>query len=257
MLDILEGYCFFRTFKYCRIDCQSSLEDREAQIHDFNRPDSDKFIFFLSTRAGGLGINLASADTVIIYDSDWNPQADLQAQDRAHRIGQKKMVNVYRLIYKDSIKEKIYQRAVKKLYLDAVVIQQGRLVEQNAKISQSELLSMVKFGAEEIFHSTDCTSITDEEIDSILVRGEKKAKEIDNQYKSVCQNNLLNFSLSEDSNLYEFEGLDYSQKQTKSIVINGISEKVDEETILNEFRTKKKRNEQTSNSEHMNYHHHH
>lgn len=66
-------------------------------------PDSNKFIFLLSTRAGGLGINLTSADTVIIYDSDWNPQMDLQAMDRAHRIGQKNMVNVYRLITQDTI----------------------------------------------------------------------------------------------------------------------------------------------------------
>lgn len=124
----------------------------------------------LSTRAGGLGINLATADTVVIYDSDWNPQADLQAQDRCHRIGQKKPVNVYRLITKDSIEEKIYQRAVKKLYLDAVVIQQGRLVEQEKKLSKTELLGMIKFGAEEIFKSSEAT-ITDEDLDLILTRG--------------------------------------------------------------------------------------
>jgi SWI/SNF-related matrix-associated actin-dependent regulator of chromatin subfamily A member 5 len=230
MLDILEDYCYFKQYQYCRIDGQTSGDVREASMDEFNKEGSEKFIFLLSTRAGGLGINLATADTVVIYDSDWNPQADLQAQDRCHRIGQKKPVNVYRLITKDSIEEKIYQRAVKKLYLDAVVIQQGRLVEQEKKMSKTELLGMIKFGAEEIFKSTEAT-ITDEDLDAILTRGEKKAQEIDKQYKESCQNNLLNFSLSEDANLYEFEGLDYSQKPTTSIIVDGIDEEVTEDSL--------------------------
>ena len=90
------------------------------------REDSDKFVFLLSTRAGGLGINLTSADTVIIYDSDWNPQMDLQAMDRAHRIGQKNMVNVYRLITEDTVEVKIIERQQIKLKWDNVVIQQAK-----------------------------------------------------------------------------------------------------------------------------------
>lgn len=160
---------------------------------------------------------------------------DLQAQDRAHRIGQKKPVNVYRLITKDSIEEKIYQRAVKKLYLDAVVIQQGRLAEQNTKLSRAELMQMVRFGAEEVFRSTEST-ITDEDIDLILQRGEVKSKEIDEQYKSTyAQNNLLNFSLSEDANLYEFEGMDYSQKPTTSLVVSELPDDATEETLHSEL----------------------
>ena len=98
MLDILEDYMLLRKYKYCRIDGSTSSIDREQSIDAFNAPDSEIFTFLLSTRAGGLGINLATADTVVLYDSDWNPQVDLQAQDRAHRIGQKKPVNVYRLV---------------------------------------------------------------------------------------------------------------------------------------------------------------
>ncbi len=86
MLDILEDYCIWRNFEYCRLDGQTSHEDRQASIDAYNSPDSTKFLFMLSTRAGGLGINLATADIVILYDSDWNPQVDLQATDRAHRI---------------------------------------------------------------------------------------------------------------------------------------------------------------------------
>nr|GMD85299.1 ISWI chromatin-remodeling complex ATPase CHR11 [Ipomoea batatas] len=86
----------YRGHLYCRIDGNTGGEDRDASIEAFNKPGSEKFAFLLSTRAGGLGINLATADIVILYDSDWNPQVDLQAQDRAHRIGQKKEVQVFR-----------------------------------------------------------------------------------------------------------------------------------------------------------------
>lgn len=84
MLDILEDYCFWKQYKYCRLDGNTSHEDRHRQITEFNAPGSDKFVFMLSTRAGGLGINLATADVVVLYDSDWNPQMDLQAMVRIH-----------------------------------------------------------------------------------------------------------------------------------------------------------------------------
>lgn len=103
VLDILEDFCNFRQYEYCRIDGSTDMVERDEQIEDFMREGSKKFVFLLSTRAGGLGINLTSADTVIIYDSDWNPQMDLQAMDRAHRIGQKNPVNVYRLITENTV----------------------------------------------------------------------------------------------------------------------------------------------------------
>lgn len=92
-------------------------------MESFNSPNSKDFCFLLSTRAGGLGINLATADTVIIFDSDWNPQNDLQAEARAHRIGQKNPVNIYRLITKNTIEEDILKRARKKIALEQVVIE--------------------------------------------------------------------------------------------------------------------------------------
>ena len=94
----MEDYCNWKGYKYCRLDGQTPHEDRIAQIDEFNREGSEKFIFLLTTRAGGLGINLATADTVVMYDNDWNPQVDLQAEDRAHRIGQKKQVVIFRFI---------------------------------------------------------------------------------------------------------------------------------------------------------------
>ncbi|NXC07479.1 SMCA1 protein, partial [Orthonyx spaldingii] len=124
LLDILEDYCMWRGYEYCRLDGQTPHEEREEAIDTFNAPNSSKFIFMLSTRAGGLGINLATADVVILYDSDWNPQVDLQAMDRAHRIGQKKPVRVFRLITDNTVEERIVERAEIKLRLDSIVIQQ-------------------------------------------------------------------------------------------------------------------------------------
>merc|ERR1719356_306810 len=121
----MEDYMHMRGFQYCRIDGSTSYEDREERIDSYNKLDSEKFCFLLSTRAGGLGINLQTADVVILYDSDWNPQQDIQAQDRAHRIGQTKTVFVYRLITEHSVEEKILDRCMKKLYLNAIAVRKG------------------------------------------------------------------------------------------------------------------------------------
>lgn len=121
MMDLMEEYLIFRQFKYLRLDGSSKLEDRRDMVMDW-QTRSDIFIFLLSTRAGGLGINLTAADTVIFYDHDWNPSNDAQAMDRAHRLGQTRQVTVYRLITKGTIDERIIQLArVKKDVQDIVV----------------------------------------------------------------------------------------------------------------------------------------
>ncbi|VAH02267.1 unnamed protein product [Triticum turgidum subsp. durum] len=185
LLDILEDYLMYRGYQYCRIDGNTGGDDRDASIEAFNKPGSEKFIFLLSTRAGGLGINLATADIVVLYDSDWNPQVDLQAQDRAHRIGQKKEVQVFRFCTEYTIEEKVIERAYKKLALDALVIQQGRLAEQKA-VNKDELLQMVRFGAEMVFSSKDST-ITDEDIDRIIARGEEATAQLDAKMKKFTE----------------------------------------------------------------------
>uniref|UniRef100_A0A2K5EMV7 Helicase C-terminal domain-containing protein n=1 Tax=Aotus nancymaae TaxID=37293 RepID=A0A2K5EMV7_AOTNA len=121
MLDILMDYCHLRNFNFSRLDGSMSYSERERNMHSFNM-DPEVFIFLVSTRAGGLGINLTAADTVIIYDSDWNPQSDLQAQDRCHRIGQTKPVVVYRLVTANTIDQKIVERAAAKRKLEKLII---------------------------------------------------------------------------------------------------------------------------------------
>ncbi|EAR99498.2 SNF2 family amine-terminal protein (macronuclear) [Tetrahymena thermophila SB210] len=216
VLDILEDYCNYRQFKYCRIDGNTDMTDRDNQISDFVKEDSTKYIFLLSTRAGGLGINLATADTVVLYDSDWNPQMDLQAMDRAHRIGQKNIVNVYRLISENTIEEKIIERQTIKLKWDQLIIQQGRLAQKNRVLSRDEIKDMIQFGASAIFKSKGGT-YTDEDIDILLQRGEQKTKDhnktIDEKFKKSNEQ-VGELSLS-SINIYDFLQKNHDNDKTK------------------------------------------
>ncbi|XP_069466693.1 lymphoid-specific helicase [Ambystoma mexicanum] len=137
MLDILLDFCYFRKYKFSRLDGSMSYAEREENMHKFST-DPEVFIFLVSTRAGGLGINLTAADTVIIYDSDWNPQCDLQAQDRCHRIGQTKPVVVYRFVTANTIDQRIVERAAHKRKLEKLVIHKNKFKGGQAGIQQSK-----------------------------------------------------------------------------------------------------------------------
>ncbi|RXN24780.1 lymphocyte-specific helicase-like isoform X1 [Labeo rohita] len=137
ILDILMDYCYLRGYEYSRLDGSMSYADRDENMKKFSS-DPEVFLFLLSTRAGGLGINLTAADTVIIFDSDWNPQADLQAQDRCHRIGQTKPVMVYRLITANTIDEKILERASAKRKLEKMVIHKNKFKGSKAELKQTK-----------------------------------------------------------------------------------------------------------------------
>ncbi|KAK9815465.1 hypothetical protein WJX72_004092 [[Myrmecia] bisecta] len=148
MLDLLESYLEEEKHRVCRIDGSVSWQDRQAAMKAFNT-DPDVFCFLLSTRAGGLGINLTAADTVIIYDSDWNPHQDMQAMDRCHRIGQHRPVMVFRLATAHSVEGKLLRRANSKLALERLVIKKGAFLptQQDASstsMSADELLELLK-----------------------------------------------------------------------------------------------------------------
>uniref|UniRef100_A0ACD5XKY0 Uncharacterized protein n=1 Tax=Avena sativa TaxID=4498 RepID=A0ACD5XKY0_AVESA len=141
MLDILEDYMNFRKFKYSRLDGSSAISDRRDMVRNFQNRN-DIFVFLLSTRAGGLGINLTAADTVIFYEIDWNPTQDQQAMDRTHRLGQTKEVTVYRLICKDTIEEKILQRAKQKNAVQELVMK-GKQVQDDHLMRQEDAVSLL------------------------------------------------------------------------------------------------------------------
>lgn len=122
MLDILEWALDVMGFSYTRLDGSTQVSDRQSLVDEFNN-DPNIFVFLLSTRAGGQGLNLTGADTVILHDLDFNPQMDRQAEDRCHRIGQSKPVTIYRLVTKDTVDESIYKIAQQKLVLDAAVLE--------------------------------------------------------------------------------------------------------------------------------------
>ncbi|KAH6757889.1 chromatin remodeling factor CHD3 [Perilla frutescens var. hirtella] len=160
MLDLLEDYCNYRKWLYERIDGKVAGADRQVRIDKFNAKNSSRFCFLLSTRAGGLGINLATADTVIIYDSDWNPHADLQAMARAHRLGQTNKVMIYRLVARGTIEERMMQMTKKKMVLEHLVV--GRLKAQN--INQEELDDIIRYGSKELFADDNDESVKSRQI---------------------------------------------------------------------------------------------
>ncbi|XP_028279978.1 lymphoid-specific helicase [Parambassis ranga] len=184
ILDILIDYCYLRGFEYSRLDGSMSYSDREENMTKFAN-DPEVFIFLLSTRAGGLGLNLTAADTVIIFDSDWNPQADLQAQDRCHRIGQTKPVVVYRLVTANTIDQKILERASAKRKLEQMVIHKNKFKGGKADLNQSrncidldELRELLKArGTEKEVKAGKGKVISDKDLEILLDRSDLLDKE--------------------------------------------------------------------------------
>ncbi|XP_043275129.1 ATP-dependent helicase brm-like isoform X2 [Venturia canescens] len=143
LMTIMEDYLSWRGFMYLRLDGTTKAEDRGDLLKKFNDPGSNYFLFLLSTRAGGLGLNLQAADTVIIFDSDWNPHQDLQAQDRAHRIGQKNEVRVLRLMTVNSVEERILAAARYKLNMDEKIIQAGMFDQKSTGSERHQFLQTI------------------------------------------------------------------------------------------------------------------
>lgn len=150
MLDLLEDYLDGEGYKYERIDGNITGSMRQESIDRFNAPGASQFVFLLSTRSGGLGINLATADTVIIYDSDWNPHNDIQAFSRAHRIGQQNKVMIYRFVTRNSVEERVTQVAKRKMMLTHLVVRPGMGGKQT-NFTKQELDDILRFGTEELF----------------------------------------------------------------------------------------------------------
>ncbi|KAF8210536.1 transcription regulator [Mycena galopus ATCC 62051] len=190
MLDILSDYMNLRGYIHQRLDGMVASEARKKSIAHFNAAGSPDFAFLLSTRAGGLGINLETADTVIIFDSDWNPQNDLQAMARAHRIGQKSHVSVYRFVSKDTMEEDVLERAKKKMVLEYAIINQMDTSQAHLSskatavakdphkpdnLSKDELTAVLKYGAQKMFDKDDTAQsqkLDEMDLDDILNRAE-------------------------------------------------------------------------------------
>lgn len=188
IMTIMEDFLNMQGYKYLRLDGSTKAEDRTELLKKFNSPESDIFIFLLSTRAGGLGLNLQTADTVVIFDSDWNPHQDLQAQDRAHRIGQTNEVRIFRLITIESVEEYILERAQHKLNLDGKIIQAGKFDHKSTNEERDALLRTIlereaeKNDVEEIYD--------DDELNEIIARDDSELelfRQLDEKYEKIQQ----------------------------------------------------------------------
>ena len=186
VLDILEDVLSFNGWSHRRLDGDTKMKDRQEFIDDYNKQDSEVFAFLISTKAGSLGINLATSDTVIFYDHDFNPHNDIQALCRSHRIGQKRHVLIYRLVCKNSVEEKMIDRQKEKMMLSHIVVEGGKNKQNSVQnFWKNELDEILKFGAEKLF----CTDgkqdeeivYSDADIKKILDR--EAAEKIYNQTK--------------------------------------------------------------------------
>uniref|UniRef100_A0A3Q2XYW2 Chromodomain helicase DNA binding protein 1-like n=1 Tax=Hippocampus comes TaxID=109280 RepID=A0A3Q2XYW2_HIPCM len=209
MLDILQDYMEYRGFSYERLDGSVRGEERNLAVKNFS--STDIFVFLLSTKAGGVGMNLTAADTVIFMDSDFNPQNDLQAAARCHRIGQHRPVKVIRLLARDTVEEIMYSRAVSKLELTNAVIEEGRfslLERAQSAAAGLHLGEILKFGVDKLLSSGE-SSIQDVKVEKIL-GASRDGCWTDDQDEAGEEPSSLRED-DDDDHMYCFEGKDYSK----------------------------------------------
>ncbi|ERE92060.1 chromodomain-helicase-DNA-binding protein 1 [Cricetulus griseus] len=213
MLDILQDYMDYRGYSYERVDGSVRGEERHLAIKNFGKEPI--FVFLLSTRAGGVGMNLTAADTVIFVDSDFNPQNDLQAAARAHRIGQNKSVKVIRLIGRDTVEEIVYRKAASKLQLTNMVMEGGHFTlgaQRPSAEADFQLSEILKFGLDKLLSSEGSTV---DEVDLGSILGETKDGQwVPDALPAAAEGG--NREQEEGKNhMYLFEGKDYSKEPSK------------------------------------------
>ncbi|KAH7482156.1 hypothetical protein KRP22_009845 [Phytophthora ramorum] len=252
MLDILQDYLALRRYICERIDGNITGNERQSAIDRFCRKDSNSFIMLLSTRAGGVGINLTAADTVIIYDSDWNPQNDLQAQARCHRIGQKKSVKIYRLLTSKTYELHMFHKASLKLGLDQAVLGgiknddpvaklKGATKKSNTndRMSKEEIENLLKHGAYEMFKEQESEAeaaskkFGEESIDQILSRSttivHDPTRDVEGNEKKNVMSSFSKATFVSSANPDEEVDIDDPNFWTKVIGLNGVEEQKKEE----------------------------
>lgn len=218
MIDILEEFMNYRQYKYMRLDGSSKIADRRDMVANFQAND-DIFVFLLSTRAGGLGINLTAADTVIFYDSDWNPTVDQQAMDRAHRLGQTRQVTVYRLVTKGTIEEKILNRAREKSEIQNIVISGGQFNKDVLRPKEVVSLLLDDEELEKKLKQRQVEKKVAEESGKRPGRKRKTAQETDSVQDKKLKTNEVE-SVHHDSSSNNTENLDIDENSVSSLDFN-------------------------------------
>ncbi|CAH0475327.1 unnamed protein product [Peronospora belbahrii] len=213
VLDIIEDYLRYCGHLYERLDGNIRGNDRQAAVDRFVKPEYKRFVMLLSTKAGGLGLNLTAADTVIIFDSDWNPQNDLQAQARAHRIGQTHSVKIYRLITRKTYEMHMFHKASLKLGLDKAVLthmrreneeEGGKKRNKSVKAQESkEIDDLLKRGAYDVFRDDDTAGeqFCALDIDQILQRSSQVVQYAEQAQSSFSKASFVSATTSDDVDL--------------------------------------------------------
>ncbi|XP_050361497.1 chromodomain-helicase-DNA-binding protein 7 isoform X2 [Nymphalis io] len=238
-LDILEDYLLYRKYPFERIDGRIRGNLRQEAIDRFSKPDSDRFVFLLCTKAGGLGINLTAADTVIIYDSDWNPQNDLQAQARCHRIGQQKMVKIYRLICRNTYEREMFDKASLKLGLDKAILQSMNTAQGKEtglkQLSKKEIEDLLKKGAYGAVMDEDNAGdkFCEEDIEMILAR---RTQVIQMESEKGSTFSKASFAATDQRSDIDIRDPDFWNKWAKKAEIDTTEKKEDEDLIVTEPR---------------------
>lgn len=238
IMTIMEDFLCMLGYKYLRLDGNKKGEERTQLIDTYNN-DTSYFVFLLSTRSGGLGINLTSADTVIIFDSDWNPHADLQAQDRVHRIGQEKEVKVFRLISENSIEEYMLEKAVYKLNLDIKIIRAGRFdqiteFKENMKNNDKENYEKslddlyVQHDINRLLARSDSEYAIFEDIDK---KNTLPELDLENDFNIFENNDVINHLQDQDNKRFKTNAYDdqmkYDEKPKRETLFNSLYQQKD------------------------------
>lgn len=218
LLDLIEDYYNLRGWNYCRLDGSTDRARRNYLLRRFNEPNSEIFLFLMSTRSGGMGLNLQTADTCILFDSDWNPQSDIQAMARVHRIGQKNTVHVYLLVTAGTVEERMIERAEKKLLLEMVNRESNTAdmesdIDAEARgLSAGELWEDIKFGCEAVFGDSSNNELPSEvDIAAITNRARKESESV-GKLTGGTSLNAKSFDASQEfSKTQYFGGTDFRE----------------------------------------------
>lgn len=247
-LDLIQEYLRSKSWAFERIDGGVRGEYRQASIDRFSAPDSESFVFLLCTRAGGVGINLTAADTCIIFDSDWNPQNDLQAQSRIHRIGQKKAVKIYRLITRNTYEREMFDRASMKLGLDKALLQRSTdgdpfdsKNKSTGSLSKQEVEDLLKKGAYGAFMDDGAgDKFCEEDIDQILERRTMVIRhDEDSENKKGSMFSKASFQAAGSSAAVDVNDPDFWDKVAKQAELEVVEEIPEENLILDFVRARK------------------
>eukprot|EP01104_Vermistella_antarctica_P019859 TRINITY_DN807_c0_g1_i1.p1 TRINITY_DN807_c0_g1~~TRINITY_DN807_c0_g1_i1.p1 ORF type:complete len:1492 (-),score=489.09 TRINITY_DN807_c0_g1_i1:45-4520(-) len=231
LMDVMEDFMRYRGISYLRLDGNTKADDRGDLLAKFNAPNPEHDCFILSTRAGGLGLNLQTADTVIIFDSDWNPTVDLQAQDRAHRIGQKNSVSVFRLISVNSVEEHILKRANFKLALGNKIIEAGKFNSASTADERRSFLEQLLQDEDDGSDASDAPS--DKQLNRMLARTDEEYKAFVRYDERMDKEDSAAWKEDPTKRGIPFSRL-LSEAELPEFMMEDIAEKVNQEDVLRE-----------------------